>query len=119
MRKLGVGIIGCGWVAGEYIKAFQKDKRSEVCALASRNRANAERYKDQYDLKCTINTDGIAMLEQEDIDIVVVCTPHNQHTKYVVAAANADKHVIIEKPVALTIQDVRKQQEAVKKRPWR
>jgi predicted dehydrogenase len=115
MEKLGVGIIGCGWVAGEYVKAFQKDERSEVRALTSRSRANAEKYKDQYDLKCTINTDGIAMLEQKDIDIVVVCTPHNQHTKYVVAAANADKHVIIEKPVALTIQDVRKQQEVVKK----
>ena len=115
MRQFGVAIIGCGNVAGEYIKAFQRDKRSEVRTLVSRHRTNAERYRGQYDLQCTIETDANVMLEQHDIDIVVVCTPHDRHTEYVVAAAEAGKHVIIEKPVALTIEDVRKQQEAVKK----
>ncbi len=115
MEKLGVGIIGCGWVAGEYVKAFDKDERSEVRALVSRNRANAERYRDQYDLQCSIETDANVMLQQDNVDITVVCTPHNLHTKYVVAAAEAGKHVIIEKPVALTMEDVQKQQDAVNK----
>jgi predicted dehydrogenase len=115
MKKLGAAIIGCGWVAEEYIKAFQKDQRSEVRTLVSRNRTNAQRYRDRYDLQCTIETDASKMLEQNDVDIVVVCTPHNVHTEYVVAAAEAGKHIIIEKPVALTPQDVRKQREAVKK----
>jgi len=115
MEKLGVGIIGCGWVAGEYVKAFGKDERSEIRALASRNRANAERYRDQHDLQCSIEIDANVMLQQDNVDIAVVCTPHNLHTKYVVAAAEAGKHVIIEKPVALTMEDVRKQQDAVKK----
>ncbi|TKJ36419.1 MAG: oxidoreductase [Planctomycetes bacterium B3_Pla] len=115
MNKLGAGIIGCGAVAEEYIKAFQKDERCEVRALVSRNRANAERYRDKYGMECNVETDANAMLKKDDIDIVVVCTPHNTHTKYVVAAAEAGKHVIIEKPVALTMEDVRKQQEAVKK----
>ena len=115
MNKLGAGIIGCGSVAEEYIKAFQKDDRCEVRALVSRNWANAERYRDKYGMKCNVETDADIMLKEEDIDIVVVCTPHNTHTKYVVAAAEAGKHVIIEKPVALTMEDVRKQQEAVKK----
>ncbi len=115
MNKLGAGIIGCGSVAEEHIKAFQKDERCEVRALVSRNLANAERYRDKYGMKCNVETDANAMLKEDDIDIVVVCTPHNTHTKYVVAAAEAGKHVIIEKPVALTMEDVRKQQEAVKK----
>jgi len=115
MKKLGAGIIGCGAVAEEYIKAFQKDERCEVRALVSRNRANAERYRDQYDMKCNVESDANAMLKKDDIDIVVVCTPHNTHTKYVVAAAEEGKHVIIEKPVALTMEDVRRQQDAVKK----
>ena len=115
MKKLGAAIIGCGWVAEEYVKAFQKDERSEVRSLVSRNRANAQRYRDGYDLHCTIETDASKMLQQDDVDIVVVCTPHNVHTEYVVVAAQAGKHVIIEKPVALTMEDVRKQQDAVKK----
>ena len=115
MKKLGAAIIGCGWVAEEYVKAFQKDQRSEVRTLVSRNRANAERYRDRYDLKCTIETDASKMLRQDDVDIVVVSTPHNVHTEYVVAAAEAGKHIIIEKPLALTPEDVKIQREAVKK----
>jgi len=115
MKRLGAAIIGCGWVAEEYVKAFQKDQRSEVRTLVSRNRANAERYRDRYDLKCTIETDASKMLRQDDVDIVVVSTPHNVHTEYVVAAAEAGKHIIIEKPVALTPEDIHKQREAVRK----
>jgi len=115
MERLGVGIIGCGAVAEEYVKAFKKDERSEIRALVSRNRANAERYRDQHDLDCAIETDAAEMLRRKDTDIVVVCTPHNQHTKYAVAAAEAGKHIIIEKPVATTLEDMRMQQEAVKK----
>jgi predicted dehydrogenase len=55
------------------------------------------------------------MLQQNDVDVVVVCTPHNVHTEYVVAAAEAGKHIIIEKPVALTPEDIHKQQEAVRR----
>lgn len=115
MGKLGVAIIGCGSVAEEYVKAFTRDERSEVRALVSRNRLNAERYRDKYDLACTIETNASVMLQRKDVDIVVICTPHNQHTNYVVAAAEAGRHIIIEKPVALTLQDLRKQQQAVKK----
>ena len=115
MKKLGAAIIGCGWVAEEYVKAFENDERSEVRTLVSRNAANAEQYKDRYDLKCTIETDASKMLEQDDVDIVAVCTPHNVHTPYVVAAAEAGKHIIIEKPPALTPEEVAKQRDAVKK----
>jgi predicted dehydrogenase len=62
MENLGAAIIGCGWVAEEYIKAFQKDERSEVRALVSRNRANAERYRNRYDLKCAIETDASSVV---------------------------------------------------------
>src|SRR4030042_1271603 len=111
MKKLGAAIIGCGWVAEEYVKAFQKDERSEVRVLVSRNPANAERYRDRYGLKCSVETDASKMLERDDVDIVAVCTPHNAHTQYVVAAAKAGKHIIIEKPVALTRVDLHKQRQ--------
>jgi len=115
MDTLGVGIIGCGWVAEEYIKAFGKDPRSEVRALVSRSRGKPEGYRDRYGLDCSVDTDADAMLARGDVDIVVVSTPHDQHTAYVTAAADAGKHVIIEKPVALTMAEVRRQQEAVSK----
>jgi predicted dehydrogenase len=115
MERLGVGIIGCGAVAEEYVKAFQKDERSEIRALVSQDRADAERYRDRYDLDCAIETDAAEMLRRKDTNIVVVCTPHYLHTQYAVAAAEAGRHIIIEKPVAITLEDLRKQQQAVKK----
>jgi predicted dehydrogenase len=115
MERLGVGIIGCGAVAEEYVKAFNKDQRSEIRALVSPNRADAERYRDRYGLDCAIETDAAVMLRRKDVNIVAVCTPHYLHTKYAVAAADAGKHIIIEKPVAITLEDLRKQQQAVKK----
>lgn len=115
MEKLGAAIIGCGAVAQEYVKAFEKDERSEVRALVSRNPANAQRYRDKYNLRCAIETDAEKMLRMADVDIVVVSTPHDLHTQYVVAAAEAGKHVIIEKPVALTMEDVRRQLQAVRR----
>jgi predicted dehydrogenase len=114
MKRLGVGIIGCGWVAGEYVKAFHADDRSEIRALVSRDRASAERYRDQYDLTCAIETDASAMLGRDDVDIAVVCTPHDSHTRYVVAAAEAGKHVIIEKPAAITLEGLQQQLAAVR-----
>ncbi|MHC4741677.1 MAG: Gfo/Idh/MocA family protein, partial [Planctomycetota bacterium] len=115
MDKLGVGIIGCGWVAEEHIKAYQNDGRAEVRALASRTLASAERYKERYDLKCTVETDYEKMLKQDDVDIVVICTPNHLHTEPVIAAGEAGKHIAIEKPVALTPEDVRKELDAVRK----
>jgi predicted dehydrogenase len=114
MKRLGVGIIGCGWVAGEYVKAFHADDRSEIRALVSRDRASAERYRDQYDLTCAIETDASAMLGRDDVDIAVVCTPHDSHTRYVVAAAEAGRHVIIEKPAAITVEGLQQQLAAVR-----
>jgi predicted dehydrogenase len=115
MNKLGVGIIGCGSVAEEYIKAFQKDTRSEVRALVDHNRINAERHSERYNLKCAVETDAATMLQRKEVDIVVVCVPHYLHTQYAVAAAEAGKHIIIEKPVALTLEDMHKQQQAARK----
>jgi len=115
MNKLGVGIIGCGAVAEEYIKAFQKDMRSDVRALVDHNRINAERYRDRYDLKCATETDVDTMLQRKEVDLVVVCTPHYLHTTYAVAAAEAGKHIIVEKPIALLLEDMRKQLKVVRK----
>jgi len=115
MDTQGVGIIGCGWVAEEHIKAFQNDKRSEVRALMDLNRECAERYRDNYQLSCSVETDAEKIFQQDDVDIVVVCTPHHRHTEYVVGAAEAGKHVLIEKPMALTWEEVRQQGEAIKR----
>ena len=115
MDRLGVGIIGCGWVSEEYVKAFQKDSRSEVRALVSRSLEKPAALRRRHALNCSVSRDYESMLQRDDVDIVVVSTPHDLHTPYVVAAAEAGKHILIEKPVALSKEDVDCQRAAVSK----
>lgn len=114
MKQYGVGMIGCGKVAEEYIKAFQQDARSEVRGLVSRSVGRAEACRAKCGLSCTADADAAALIARRDIDIIVVCTPHDQHTEHVLAAAKAGKHIVIEKPVALNWEEVRAQQAAVR-----
>ena len=115
MAKLGFGLIGCGWVGEEYIKACLHDGRAEVRALCGRTREKPEAYKAKYNLDCAIETDYARLVARDDIDVVAVCTPGGLHTGPVIAAAEAGKHILIEKPVAMTMDEVRQQQAAVAK----
>jgi len=103
--KLGVAVIGCGWVAEEHIKAFQADPRTGIRVLVSRNKEKAETYRQRLNLSCAVETDFQNVLKREDVHIVVVCTPHHVHTEYVVPAAEAGKHVLVEKPMALRLEE--------------
>ena len=79
-RIYGVGIVGMGWVSGEYIKAFTQEAHTEVRALCSRSRQKAEERAVQYDLRAQAYDDYDAMLANQGVDIVVICTPDNLHT---------------------------------------
>ena len=53
-EKLGVGLFGMGWVAGEHIKGYMNNPRCEIKALASRKRTSAQEKKEIYGLDCDI-----------------------------------------------------------------
>ena len=113
-KKIGVGIVGAtGWVAGEYIKATKKNPHSQVVALCSRSREGAKKIQNEYGLTCQIYTHYPEMLKQEDLDLVVICTPDFLHAEQGIQAAEAGKHLIIEKAIALNLKDLRALQSAV------
>ncbi|MCX7824520.1 MAG: Gfo/Idh/MocA family oxidoreductase [Verrucomicrobiae bacterium] len=115
-RKLGVGILGTGWVSTEHIKAFEKNPHTRVVAICSRDRARAEAKRRALNvLHARAYDDYEQMLQQDDLDIVVICTPHEQHVEQGVAAAEAGKHIVMEKPVAITLPSLRQLDKAVRK----
>jgi predicted dehydrogenase len=115
-RKLGVGIAGTGWVSGEHIKAFRQNPNTEVIALMNPDRGLAEAKIREMNLgQCRIYTDLDEMLKSGEIDIVSVCTPHHLHASIASAAADAGKHVVIEKPIALNLDELRSLRCAVEK----
>ncbi len=115
-RTLGVGIIGIGWVAGEHIKAYVQNRHCRVVALASHQRVNAERARDTHGLSdARIYTDYQELLKDDRVDVVSVCSMNHEHVEQGVAAAEAGKHVLIEKPVALDLQGLRRVERAIEK----
>jgi predicted dehydrogenase len=114
-KTLGVGIVGTGWVSGEYIKASLRNPHCEVTGICSRSSSRAESKIREHGLaNCRVTKDLSEMLSDEDIDIVVLCTPNFLHAEQGVAAARAGKHVIVEKPVAIDLPSLRKLDKAVK-----
>lgn len=115
MDKLGVGVFGIGWVAGEHIKAIMRNPHMRVAALASRNRESAEAKKEQLGLDCEILDDFESLLTKSDVDIIDICSPNVLHAEEAVAAAQSGKHVIIEKPIAMNLGELKAIREAITK----
>jgi predicted dehydrogenase len=115
MKKYGVAVFGIGWVAGEHIKAYMQNPHTEVRAIASRRKESARAKKDELGLDCDILDDYESMLKRDDIDIVDLCTPNFLHAQETIDAASVGKHVVIEKPIAMNIDELRAVRDAVVK----
>lgn len=113
MSRLGVGIVGTGWVAGEYIRAFSTLPETEVRALCSRTLEGAKAKASEYGLNCPVFSDFEKMIAADGVDIVCIATPPNLHKAVAVAAAQAGKHLIVEKAMATTLEDARAIRDAV------
>jgi len=115
MAKYGVGIIGAGWVAGEHIQAFQAHPDTEVVAIASRDAGRAAACARAQGVECAAYDDYEKLLAREDVQIVVVASPPDCHAVQAIAAAQAGKHVLLEKAMTTTIEDAKAVRDAVAK----
>jgi UDP-N-acetyl-2-amino-2-deoxyglucuronate dehydrogenase len=102
MKTYGFGIIGCGMISDFHSAAIAELEHGKLVAVSSRNPDNAKRLTDQYGVEGY--TDYNEMLKRDDLDIVCVCTPSGAHLEPAVAAAEAGKHVVVEKPLEITLE---------------
>lgn len=114
MAKIGVGIVGLGWVAGEYVKGFSRNPETEVVALCSRSLDKAKAKAQEAGPGCRAYDNYSAMLADDRVKIVAVCTPHPQHPPQTIEAAKAGKHIVIEKPVAIDLESMKAMRDAVR-----
>ena len=105
MKKYNVGIIGYGWVATAHIAAINATTRAQVTAIYSSRALNAEEVSARHGGAITCYRDLKALLADPAIDVVSICSYPDQHASQAIAAAQAGKHLIIEKPLALTLKD--------------
>src|ERR1041385_5880336 len=96
-KKLRVGIIGAGGIAGTHTDNYRKMEDVEVLAACDSNEANLKKYSEKYGIKSVFG-DWKSMLAETKLDAVSVCTPNGLHMAASVDALNAGCHVIVEKP---------------------
>jgi predicted dehydrogenase len=91
-------------IARFHARALAEVPGARLAALVSRTQASARALKDSLGLHCDLYTDLSQVLARKDIQIVIVTTPSGAHLEPAVAAARADKHVVVEKPLEITLE---------------
>lgn len=102
-KVLSVGIIGTGGIAQSHINTIQQLDNIRVAAAMDIVKERAQAVIDKYGGRAYTNLDDL--LNDPEVEAVHVCTPHSFHGEHVVAAAEAGKHVLVEKPMALTLEE--------------
>ena len=113
MSELNVGIVGLGWVAGAHIETFKTVSGARVSGVSSRRRLDESELEATYGVPLKVYGSYEEMLADPEIDIVDICTPHHLHAEQSIAAARAGKHLIIEKPLCLSVEDLAAMKRAV------
>jgi predicted dehydrogenase len=91
-------------IARFHARALAEVPGARLVALVGRHSANAQKLNDELSLKCDIYTDLAPVLKRPDVHIVIITTPSGAHLEPAVAAAEAGKHVVVEKPLEITTE---------------
>ena len=103
MKQLKTGLVGCGKVGDFHAKAFAALPNSEFTAVCDNNLERAKEFAARYGVKAYDNLE--TMIKECGLDIVSICTPHPLHANPAVLAADCGCNVLIEKPLASTLED--------------
>lgn len=102
-KEIGFGIIGCGMISNWHAGAISKIQGVRLIGVTDVNEKSRNAFSAQY------NTEAVSTVEEllarPDIDVICICTPSGLHAPFAVQAANAGKHIIVEKPMAINLRE--------------
>lgn len=113
-NKYGVAIIGAGWVAGEYVKAFRDNPQTNLLGVYNRTPGKATALMESHGVQAREYATIDELFEDEGVQIIASCTPPDVRPEHIVRAAESGRHVVIEKPVALDREGVEQIRKAIK-----
>ncbi|TDQ42162.1 Gfo/Idh/MocA family protein [Aureibacillus halotolerans] len=102
-KKLRIGIIGSGGIAGAHVRSYKKMDDVDIVAVADVIEGKAEEFIAQHGLENAKAFTGHEKLLEEDLDGVSICTPNIAHYQTTIDALRAGKHVLVEKPMSVTL----------------
>ena len=115
MKKYNVGVIGYSWAAGAHIDAINRTSLAQVTALCSSRNLDSAEISMKHGGSITCYTDLAKMLADPKLHAVSICSYPADHARQAIVTALAGKHLIIEKPLALTWEDCLAVKAAVQK----
>ncbi|MEL7498133.1 MAG: Gfo/Idh/MocA family oxidoreductase [Planctomycetota bacterium] len=99
---IGFGIVGCGMISKFHARAIEDIRGAKLVACCSNRMESAENLAAEF--SATAYPTVKAMLADPDLDVVCICTPSGAHLEPAIAAAKAGKHVVVEKPLEVTLK---------------
>ncbi|WP_216827695.1 Gfo/Idh/MocA family protein [Alkalihalobacterium elongatum] len=113
MSKIRIGIIGCGSIAKHrHMPEYANNEQAEIVAVCDIVEERAQEFSEKYEAKAYMDYEEL--LQNADVDAVSVCTPNYLHAPVSIAALQAGKHVLCEKPMATSREDAFAMIEAAK-----
>lgn len=103
MEPIRIGVIGAGNIARAHLTSLSKLKEFQVVAIADNFLPAAEEKAQQFNIPHVYN-DSAALLSNSDVDAVVICVPNKLHAPVAIQALQANKHVLVEKPMGINAQ---------------
>jgi myo-inositol 2-dehydrogenase/D-chiro-inositol 1-dehydrogenase len=118
-KKLGIGVVGCGFMGRTHSNAFGKVNRffdleyePVLAAVCARNAASAEAFAENWGF-ASFETDWRKLIARADVDLVDIASPNDTHAEIAIAAAAAGKMVMCEKPLGRNAAESEKMTAAV------
>lgn len=121
-KPLNIGLVGYGFMGRTHSNGYKRvndffpdvEYQPILKAICARNADRAQAFADQWGFE-SIETDWKALVARDDIDAIDICTPNNTHAEIAIAAAEAGKMVLCEKPLARTTEESLPMVEAIEK----
>ena len=115
MNKIRIGIIGAGNIAqNSHIPAYLKQSDAEIVAVCDLKLDRAKEVAAKHNIQYAVGSIE-ELVAIDEVDAVSVCTWNNAHASAAIAAANAGKHVLCEKPMAMNVEEAEAMKEAAEK----
>ncbi len=112
MQQVKIGVVGTGGIAGCHLKAYQGNPRAELLATCDINADRAAAAAQRWGASRSYS-DPAELFADPDIDAVSICTWNNTHAELAIAAVEAGKHVLVEKPMSRTYAEAQRLEDVV------
>ncbi len=111
MKKIGFGIIGCGVISDFHANAlFELPQDAVLVGVADTRKESAGAFAERHHVRAFSSVEEL--LHCPEVDVVNICTPSGFHADVAIAAAEAGKHIIVEKPMAISKEQLDRMEEA-------